>query len=278
MSDEDVGTDNAAPRAGCIEYYPLAFDLRWYCQEVKMKKEKQFLVGSLALAIGLVWTCTCSAGIAVVRIKNRMVPTTSALERQYRQMGDYRDSHLRLPECRGKKLLRLYERTVSVVAELFEKQGSLISKYSSAFDVEDIDELLSLKRKIEINWGKVKSSIRNFEFACKEQCGTPIDEGVDISAGGTGEASQNEDSPGMSLLGQDNTEAVETYETKAYGTEAQGTEAADNDSIEKIRQNDPYFTDQAQGSVIDVLTAILGLTSTPSQSSADASLTDLAAK
>ena len=48
-----------------------------------MKKEKQFFIGAVILVGIFVWTCTCSAGLAVVKIKNRMVPTPRALEGTY---------------------------------------------------------------------------------------------------------------------------------------------------------------------------------------------------
>ena len=230
-----------------------------------MKEEKQFFIGAVILVGIFVWTCTCSAAIAVVKIKNRMVPTPRALEGTYQQMGDYRDSYLRLPECRGKRLLSLYERTVSAVARLFEKQGSLINQYSSAFDDEDIDELLRLKRQIEINWGKVKSSIRHFEFACNEQCGTPRgkEDGED-SDGCSRKAPQGDSSFGMSLLGQENNEAVDAMENADAADVMEAVEPAKNqassESIAQIRQNDRTLTDMSQESTVSILTRILGLT------------------
>ena len=251
-----------------------------------MNNEKGFFIVTAVLVAFLVFACTGWAGIAV-RIKNRLVPTVESLENDYSDMVYYRDERLVLPECPGEDTMKIYRKTVKSVAQKFRTQGGLIQKYRSYFAEENVDKMLSVNSQIEMNWGYIKADIREYEFACQNQCKTPIKKRNPYNnplgqSGSSNGSNTSELAPlaeaGMSLLNTISESPVEK-EGVEIPTELPSKEPTEvtipdisideiNNALPQIREGDPWLSEVGKVGILGVLKSIIGIGAATEQSPA----------
>ena len=239
--------------------------------------KSSLLVVVSILVLGLVFVGKSWAA-ELSRMEGNVVVTPETLRRQYVSMESYRDSRLKLPECYSDQLLNMYELTVAEVGELFRDQAWYIDSYTLSYEKKEFGNLYQIKCQIDDLWGRIKTSIRKYEFECQRQCGTPVKRGNEYGAKGENvsslmssvmdllgnkaeeqEANDVDDSTPSEITLPGPPDDVDISGIDISSIDGSNIETNDDYAISEIRKNDEWVIVVDTEQTVNILTMILGL-------------------